>query len=196
METSREYNIKDTVLSRWKQEFVAKATQVFEQPQEVQEKEARVAELERMVGKLTMQIELQHLPWRAVPGKKVLSLAALRGALVLCIPEMHYRDQGLQCAAHEYVALLTQYHVQISMASQGKPEENGYAARLMRTFKEGEVDLSDYNNFADAYRQIGRFLEDVYMTKRIHSAVVYLTPIEFETAWRMAQLEQTTPKKP
>jgi transposase len=66
MEASREYTIKDTVISRWKQEFVAKATQVFEQPQEVQEKEARIAELERMVGKLTMQIELQ---------KKVLSLA-------------------------------------------------------------------------------------------------------------------------
>lgn len=66
LEASREYNIKDTVLSRWKQEFVAKATQVFEQPQGVQEKEARIAELERMVGKLTMQIELQ---------KKVLSLA-------------------------------------------------------------------------------------------------------------------------
>jgi len=65
-EASREYNIKDTVLSRWKQEFMAKATQVFEQPQDVQEKEARIAELERMVGKLTMQLELQ---------KKVLSYA-------------------------------------------------------------------------------------------------------------------------
>jgi transposase len=64
-EASREYNIKDTVLSRWKQEFMANATQVFEQPQDVQEKEARIGELERMVGKLTMQIELQ---------KKVLSL--------------------------------------------------------------------------------------------------------------------------
>jgi transposase len=64
-EASREYNIKDTVLSRWKQEFMANATQVFEQPQDVQEKEARIAELERMVGKLTMQIELQ---------KKVLNL--------------------------------------------------------------------------------------------------------------------------
>ncbi len=63
-EASREYNIKDTVLSRWKQEFMAKAIQVFEQPQAVQQKEARIAELERMVGKLTMQIELQ---------KKVLS---------------------------------------------------------------------------------------------------------------------------
>ena len=68
-EASREYNIKDTVLSRWKQEFVTKATQVFEQPQDMQEKDARIAELERMVGKLTMKIELQ---------KKVLSLGNTR----------------------------------------------------------------------------------------------------------------------
>jgi transposase-like protein len=58
-EASREYNIKDTVLSRWKQEFLSKATQVFEQPQDLQEKAARIAELERMVGKLTMKVELQ-----------------------------------------------------------------------------------------------------------------------------------------
>ncbi len=58
-EASREYNLKETVLSHWKQEFMSRATQVFEQPQEVQEKEARIAELERLVGKLTMQIELQ-----------------------------------------------------------------------------------------------------------------------------------------
>ena len=63
-QASREYSIKDTVLSRWKQEFLAKAAQVFEQPKEVQEKDARIAELERMVGRLTMKIELQ---------KKVLS---------------------------------------------------------------------------------------------------------------------------
>lgn len=68
-EASREYNIKDTVLSRWKQEFVANATQVFEQPQDMQEKDARIAELERMVGKLAMKIELQ---------KKVLSLGDTR----------------------------------------------------------------------------------------------------------------------
>jgi transposase-like protein len=58
-EASREYNVKDSVLSRWKQEFVSKASEVFEQPQDGQEKEARIAELERMVGKLTMTIELQ-----------------------------------------------------------------------------------------------------------------------------------------
>jgi transposase-like protein len=68
-EASREYNIKDTVLSRWKREFLSKATQVFEQPQDLQEKEARIAELERMVGKLTMKVELQ---------KKVLDLGATR----------------------------------------------------------------------------------------------------------------------
>jgi transposase len=68
-EASREYNIKDSVLSRWKQEFVSKATQVFEQPQDLQEKDARIAELERMIGKLTMKIELQ---------KKVLSLGDTR----------------------------------------------------------------------------------------------------------------------
>lgn len=122
-----------------------------------------------------------------------LTLAALQAALTLCLPETHHSDQGVQYAAQEYVALLHQYHVQISMASQGKPEENGYAERLMRTIKEEEVDLSDYNDFADAYQQIGRFMEDVYMTKRIHSALGYLTPVEFEAAWRMAQLEQTTP---
>ena len=63
----------------------------------------------------------------------------------------------------------------------------------MRTIKEEEVDLSEYNNFADARSQIGRFLEDVYMTKRIHSSLGYLTPLEFETAWRLAHLVQTTP---
>jgi transposase InsO family protein len=122
-----------------------------------------------------------------------LTLAALRGALTLCLPEIHHSDQGVQYAAHEYVALLNQYQIQISMAAHGKPEENGYAERLMRTIKEEEVDLSDYNDFADADRQIGRFIEDVYMTKRIHSALGYLTPVEFEAAWQMAQREQTTP---
>lgn len=121
-----------------------------------------------------------------------LTLAALRRALALCLPEIHHSDQGVQYAAQEYVALLNQYQIQISMAAQGKPEENGYAERLVRTIKEEEVDLSDYNDFADAYQQIGRFIEDVYMTKRIHSALGYLTPVEFEAAWMATQPEQTT----
>lgn len=122
-----------------------------------------------------------------------LTLGALQRALSLCIPEIHHSDQGVQYAAQAYADLLKYYEVQISMAAQGKPEENGYAERLMRTIKEEEVDLSEYYDFTDAYRQIGRFLEDVYNTKRIHSALGYLTPVEFEAAWRVSQPVLTTP---
>jgi transposase InsO family protein len=122
-----------------------------------------------------------------------LTLAALQMAFTLCIPEIHHSDQGVQYAAQDYIDLLQKYAVQISMAAQGKPEENGYAERLIRTIKEEEVDLSEYNDFADARSQIGRFLEDVYMAKRIHSSLGYLTPLEFETAWRLAHSDQTTP---
>jgi transposase len=58
MEASREYGIKDTVLSRWKQEFLERASQVFEQPKAKEQNEQRLAELERMVGRLTMQLEV------------------------------------------------------------------------------------------------------------------------------------------
>ena len=71
-------------------------------------------------------------------------------------------------------------HVQISMAAVGKPEENAYAERLMRTIKEEEADLSEYADFHAAYHSIGRFLDEVYTQKRIHSALGYLTPAEFE----------------
>lgn len=122
-----------------------------------------------------------------------LTLVALQRALSLCIPQVHHSDQGIQYAAQAYTDVLKHYGVQISMATQGKPEENGYAERLMRTIKEEEVDLSEYLDLDDTRMQIGRFIEDVYNTKRIHSALGYLTPTEFEAAWRLAQSEQTTP---
>jgi len=119
-----------------------------------------------------------------------LTLMALRTALSAGVPEVHHSDQGIHYAANEYVEQLGQYQVQISMASPGRPEENGYAERLMRTIKEEEVNLSEYHGFADAHTQIGSFIETVYMTKRIHSALGYLTPSEFEAVWR----SQGTPK--
>jgi hypothetical protein len=57
-EAGREYEIKDTVLSRWKQEFLERVGEIFEQPKDIQDKDARIAELERLVGRLTMQAEL------------------------------------------------------------------------------------------------------------------------------------------
>jgi transposase InsO family protein len=109
-----------------------------------------------------------------------LTLTALKRALQTHRPQIHHSDQGWQYACCDYVNLLHHYGVQISMASVGEPRENGYAERLMRTLKEEEIDLSDYDDFADAYHRIGQFIEDVYMTKRIHSALGYLTPTEFE----------------
>jgi transposase InsO family protein len=116
-----------------------------------------------------------------------LTLAALRAALGDRCPGIHHSDQGVQYAANAYVNMLKDHGAQISMAAVGKAEENGYAERFMRTIKEEEVDLSEYQDFHDASRQIGRFIEDVYMTKRIHSALGYLTPAEFESAWRRSQ---------
>lgn len=69
-----------------------------------------------------------------------LTLTALRRALTDRVPEIHHSDQGWQYACSDYVNLLTEYGVQISIAAVGKPEENGYAERLMRTIKEEEVD--------------------------------------------------------
>jgi hypothetical protein len=60
------------------------------------------------------------------------------------------------------------------MATVEKAEENGYAERFMRTIKEEEVDLSEYRDFKDALDQIRHFINDVYMTKRIHSFLRYL----------------------
>ena len=122
-----------------------------------------------------------------------LTLAALRRALLSHQPEIHHSDQGVQYAAHDYINLLRTHRVQISMATIGKAEENGYAERLMRTIKEEEVDLSDYRHFADALAQIGQFIDDVYHTKRIHSALGYLTPAEFEAAWQPAQVTEESP---
>lgn len=116
-----------------------------------------------------------------------LTLTALNKALQTHCPKIHHSDQGLQYAATDYTDLLKQHNIQISMADVGEPTQNGYAERLMRTIKEEEVDLSDYQDYQDAYRQIGQFLEDVYMRKRVHSSLNYLTPAEFENHWSSTQ---------
>jgi transposase InsO family protein len=116
-----------------------------------------------------------------------LTLTALQRALLRHCPGIHHSDQGVQYAATAYVEQLRAHGVAISMAEVGEATQNGYAERLMRTIKEEEVYLAEYENYADAYQQIGQFLEDVYMHKRIHSALGYLTPVEFETHWQAQQ---------
>ena len=73
------------------------------------------------------------------------------------------------------------------MAAVGKAWENGYAERWMRTLKEEEVYLADYETYADAFKNIGHFIDVVYNKKRIHSSLGDLSPAEFEAEWRAAQ---------
>ena len=113
-----------------------------------------------------------------------LTLIALDRALAEHKPEIHHSDQGIQYAATAYIQMLLAVDAEISMAESGEAWQNGYAERLIRTIKEEEVDLSDYEDYNDAVFQLGRFLNDVYMHKRIHSSLGYLTPAEFEERWQ------------
>jgi len=113
---------------------------------------------------------------------EALTAAALERALAQQVPEIHHSDQGVQYAATGYVDRLLRRGIKVSMAARGQPRENAFAERLMRTLKEEEVYLHEYADLAEARTRIGRFLDDVYMTKRVHSALGYQTPAEFEAA--------------
>jgi transposase InsO family protein len=122
--------------------------------------------------------------WRLGPGLGVdLAMGALEMALTKGRPQIHHSDQGVQYASTSYTKRLHDLKVQISMAEVGESAQNGYAERVIRTIKEEEVYLNEYVDLRDARKQIGRFIESVYLKKRIHSSLGYLTPAEFEAAW-------------
>ncbi len=116
--------------------------------------------------------------------EQALTLTALQRALQNGCPEIHHSDQGVQYASPKYVQVLEARGVQISMAEVGEATQNAHAERLMRTIKEEEVYLSEYRDLYDARKRIGHFLDEVYQHKRIHSALGYLTPAEYENNYR------------
>lgn len=112
-----------------------------------------------------------------------LAFCALRMALEERKPSaglVHHSDRGVQYASHEYTELLKQHHVTISMSRKGNPYDNAACESFMKTLKQEEVYRNEYLDFDDAYSSIGEFLERVYNQKRLHSALGYLSPAEFE----------------
>ena len=110
-----------------------------------------------------------------------LTLKPLQEALLESgSPEIHHSDQGVQYLSTVYLSTLQEHGIEISLARRGRPWENGYAERLIRTLKEEEVHLNDYDDITEARQRIGHFITQVYNYKRPHSALGYLTPMEFE----------------
>lgn len=114
-----------------------------------------------------------------------LSLAALDMAIERRRPApgslIHHSDRGVQYACHEYTARLAAHTIQPSMSRIGNPYDNAKAESFMKTLKQEEVDGRDYRDLEHAREAIGAFIEDVYNRQRLHSALGYRPPAEFET---------------
>ena len=109
-----------------------------------------------------------------------LTLTPLREALRQSVPGIHHSDQGVQYLSNAYLSTLRRHNIEISVARRGCPWENGYAERLIRTLKAEEIHLNDYQDIHEARERIGHFITQVSHQKRPHSALGYLTPVEFQ----------------
>jgi transposase InsO family protein len=112
-----------------------------------------------------------------------LVVAALQMALTTraVVPGLvHHSDRGVQYASADYTKLLVAHGIRISMSRTANPFDNAQCERLIRTLKYEEVYLSEYETLKEARASIKYFLEEVYNRKRLHSAIGYLPPDEFE----------------
>jgi len=119
-----------------------------------------------------------------------LALAALDMALAARNPApdslIHHSDRGVQYASNVYVERLESRNVAISMSRPANPYDNAKAESFMKTLKTEEVNGKIYLDLNDAERQIAAFIETVYNAKRLHSALGYKPPEEFEADLKRA----------
>ncbi len=112
-----------------------------------------------------------------------LAVSALRMALIERQPApglVHHSDRGVQYASYDYTETLKQHSVTISMSRKGNPYDNAACESFMKTLKYEEVYRNEYRDFHEARAGIGEFLERIYNQKRLHSALGYVPPAEFE----------------
>ena len=116
-----------------------------------------------------------------------LAIAALETALDARKPQpgslIHHSDRGVQYASIAYRQRLADRDISISMSRPGNPFDNAKAESFMKTLKTEEINGRAFTDLSDARRRIDRFIEDVYNKARLHSALGYRSPLEFETAF-------------
>ncbi len=129
--------------------------------------------------------------------KTELALAALERAFAARSPPpglIHHSDRGVQYACDEYVARLEARGLQLSMSRPANPYDNAKAESFMKTLKAEEANGQTYRDLDDARARIGAFIEEIYNVDRLHSALGYLSPVEFEHAFHQHRTPTPNPK--
>jgi transposase InsO family protein len=164
---------RDMILSGIDQLWVADLTYVHMEEEFAYLAIVLDAHSRRVVG-WALETHLQASLATAALDMAITTRRPARGSLI------HHSDRGVQYACTDYTALLAAHDIQASMSRVGNPYDNAKCERFMKTLKQEEVHASGYRDITDARARIGTFIEQVYNRQRLHSALDYLPPAEYE----------------